>query len=498
MKTSGDLSATPCHKLFYLRERASGEKLGSMIFSGPDTTLFLALSMACFSANAAEELWKAGVASSDITPTQRLWAAGYASRTNMIDGKATSLWVKALALEDKEGNRGVFVTSDLLGIPQSVYQHTCASLKEKFGLNPEQIILSASHTHCAPVLRNALYDIYPFDESALPGIEKYTADLEAKMVDTVGRALTNLAPARLASGQGTAGFAVNRRNNSETDVPALIAEGALKGPVDHSVPVLAVFTPGGDLKVVLFGYACHNTVMDFYKWSGDYAGYAQIALERSHPGATCACFSLWVAAAIKIRCPGARCTCLNAMATCWPRRSRKCCSRIRARWRPSCAPRSKCSRFISGPRQRKPNSRNCKPPVPPSFNAGPRACWRNSKWASRSSANTNIRCKPRQLGGRQLLLTLGGEPVVDYSLRFKGRFGPQTWVAGYCNDVMNYIPSLRVLKEDKPPLASPFYGYEGARATMAYGLPAFRWADDIEELVNSGAERVVTRVRVRE
>ena len=117
-------------------------------------------------------------------------------------------------------------------------------------------------------------------------IEKYSDDLEAKMVETVGKAIADLAPARLAAGQGTAGFAVNRRNNLEPDVPRLIAQGALKGPVDHSVPVLAVYLPDGKLKAVLFGYACHNTVMDFYKWCGDYAGFAQLALEKSHPDAT--------------------------------------------------------------------------------------------------------------------------------------------------------------------------------------------------------------------
>ena len=38
-------------------------------------------------------------------------------------------------------------------------------------------------------------------------------------------------------------------------------------------------------------------------------------------------------------------------------------------------------------------------------------------------------------------ITLGGEVVVDYSLRLKKELGPATWVAGYTNDVMAYIPS---------------------------------------------------------
>jgi hypothetical protein len=62
--------------------------------------------------------------------------------------------------------------------------------------------------------------------------------------------------------------------------------------------------------------------------------------------------------------------------------------------------------------------------------------------------------------------------VVDFSLRLKREAGPNTtWVAGYANDVMAYIPSLRVLKEG---------GYEGARAMIYYGQPA-SWSTAVEE-----------------
>ena len=123
------------------------------------------------------------------------------------------------------------------------------------------------------------------------------------------------------------------------------------------------------------------------------------------------------------------------------------------------------------------------------------------RWATRLLADLKagkpfIRTYPLpvqawQFGGQQLLITLGGEPVVDYALKFKQEFGPQTWVAGYCNDVMTYIPSLRVLNEDKPPLASPLWGYEGSQAMKVLGLPAYRWADDVEDLVTASARRLV-------
>ena len=36
---------------------------------------------------------------------------------------------------------------------------------------------------------------------------------------------------------------------------------------------------------MVFGYACHNTTLDGYQWCGDYAGYAQIGVEKAFPGA---------------------------------------------------------------------------------------------------------------------------------------------------------------------------------------------------------------------
>jgi hypothetical protein len=440
-----------------------------------------------------QPLWKAGTARANITPTQPLWMAGFASRTNPATGKFTDLWIKVLAIEDGRGHRAIILTSDLLGVPQSIYQHTCAALKDKFALEPDQILLSASHTHCGPVLRGALHDIYPLDQNQIALIENYSADFEGKIVETVGKALADLAPARLAAGQGTAGFAVNRRNNLEPDVPKLIAQGALKGPVDHTVPVLAVYLPDGKLKVVLFGYACHNTVMDFYKWCGDYAGFAQLALEKSHPD-TAAMFFMGCGAD------------QNAL----PRRKLELAERYGNMLAAAVE-----EALLAPPHTLAPELRTAMEMVtlhlgpPPTeaelekFATDKTAMIR--RWATRLLADLKagkpfIRTYPLpvqawQFGGQQLLITLGGEPVVDWALKFKQEFGPQTWVAGYCNDVMNYIPSLRVLKEDVPPLAQGRWGYEGAQATIVYGMPASRWAEDVEDSVNAGAKRVVGMLR---
>jgi hypothetical protein len=67
-----------------------------------------------------------------------------------------------------------------------------------------------------------------------------------------------------------------------------------------------------------------------------------------------------------------------------------------------------------------------------------------------------------RLGDGPHWVFLGGEVVVDFAGRLKSELGPgRTWVVGYCNDVMAYIASRRVLAEG---------GYEGAGAMVYYRL----------------------------
>ena len=76
-------------------------------------------------------------------------------------------------------------------------------------------------------------------------------------------------------------FAMNRRQPTDKGV---INGVNPDGPVDHDVPVIKIATSDGKLKAILFGYACHNTTSNTYLINGDYAGFAQIELEKSNPG----------------------------------------------------------------------------------------------------------------------------------------------------------------------------------------------------------------------
>jgi len=87
--------------------------------------------------------------------------------------------------------------------------------------------------------------------------------------------------------------------------------------------------------------------------------------------------------------------------------------------------------------------------------------------------------------GRGLtFVALGGEVVVDYSLRLKQEHGfDHTWVAGYSNDVLAYIPSRRVLMEG---------GYEGGDSMIYFGRPA-PFGAAVEEII---VEKVADLVRL--
>ena len=81
-----------------------------------------------------------------------------------------------------------------------------------------------------------------------------------------------------------------------------------------------------------------------------------------------------------------------------------------------------------------------------------------------------------------LVIGMGAETVVDYALRFKKQYGPDTWVCGYADDMIAYIPSRRVWEEG---------GYEGGSNLYEYGRPAFRWAGDIEDRIAATVDAVL-------
>ena len=216
--------------------------------------------------------WQAGASAVSLTPTEPIWMAGYAARTRPSEGVRQDIWAKALALRDDNNNTAVVVTLDLVGVRRRMAEAIAASVQKKHGIPRERVWFNASHTHSAPLVGdNSSYQLGEYTDKQRPVIQRYAGKVAADIEAAIDKAIAALAPATLHFDQGLAGFAVNRRRVGHREYP---------GPVDHDVPVLSVRGMDGQLRAVLFGYACHNTVLGDYMINGDYAGYAQAELQR--------------------------------------------------------------------------------------------------------------------------------------------------------------------------------------------------------------------------
>ena len=428
--------------------------------------------------------WKAGIARAVITPEKAVWLAGYGSK-RAPDGKLHDLWMKALALEDATGRRVVLITSDFQGVPKGMSDRAFELIRKQHGLAREQVMFTFSHNHCGPRLGDDLVDYYPVEDEQVALVNEYTALMVTRVVALVGEALAKLVPARLQTGEGKATFAVNRRNNREADVPALLASGTpLKGPVDHTVPVMTVTRPDGRLAAILFGYACHPTTLSFLTWCGDYPGFAQLELEKNRPGTT---------AMFVNTCGGDQ----NPL----PRRSVELCERyghllavgveeaLQRPLQPVSVGLRTAFELVELP-YLKVVTREELTPLLKDTNAI------RARWAARMLQKLDALEKfsdsypypihAWRLGAEMLIIGQGAETVVDYALRFKREFGPGTWVCGYTDDMISYIPSRRVWEEG---------GYEGGPNLYEYGRPAFRWAGDIEDRIAASVHKLVKQVR---
>ena len=430
------------------------------------------------SRSAAPTALMAGTASIDITPEKGLWMAGFARRSQPAQGTALPLRAKALALRYGDGRPAVLVTTDLLGLTARLTDAVAREVRERTGIPRSHLLFTASHSHCGPVVDEQLAVAYDLSPEQWRGIRTYTAALEKKLVDLAVAAASTLRPATLAFARGKAAFARNRRVQFSPD-----------GPVDHSVPILRVNDEDGALRAAVFGYACHNTTLQdqFVEYHGDYAGVAQAELERRHPGAT----ALFVAGCGADANPNPRGTLAlveahgralaDAVDRTLPRASPLTqglrtsfatvtlpyeTAEVRRRWRTGLNIEEVYLRRYDALMQSV-AARNGRLPA---VQAAPVQVWQFGQHTKATA------------GSALTLIALGGEPVVDYALRFAREYPDrQLWAAGYSNDVFGYLPSRRIREEG---------GYEGADAMIYYGRPG-PFTPDVEERIVREVRRLV-------
>jgi neutral ceramidase len=394
--------------------------------------------------------WKVGLARESITPPRPVVLLGYGDRTGPFESVAEEIYAKALALEDRRGQRAVIVTADLVGFQAAVVTNeVCRRIQEKTGLPRRQLLFNASHTHTGPLVSldpwaqaNSVAHA-PLTVGDVRETVAYTEDLREKLVQLVCDALARLEPARLAWGMGQVDFPTSRRLPQGGRI---VMSDNLAGTTDRAVPVLRVESPDGRLRAVLFGCACHNTALTGRDnvIAGDYAGFAQQHIEGQHPQ---------VQAMFMSGC--------GADANPSPRGSFQIARRHGA------ALGSEVCRVLDAPLQ----------PIQAALTTGYREVDLPLQALSRTELETRAGLPSAeavmarhmlgeldrgqtlpttyraplavwQFGDDLTLVALPAEPVADYVSLLGRKLGrDKLWVAGFNNDCFGYLPTAQVVRE---------------------------------------------------
>jgi len=427
--------------------------------------------------------WQAGAAKADITPTESVPLAGYGGKTRMSQRVEHPIWLKALALKDDTGATSVLVTADLVGLSDKMVAIIAKAALEKHGIARERLILNTSHNHSCPVTADVLWLYYEFTPEEAAVKDRYTAMVYAKYEEVIGAAIANLAPAELAFDQGLAGVAVNRRRSRGPE------SRALGGQVDQDVPVITV-KAGNELKAIVFGYSCHTTALGGLSINGDYAGFAQLELEKSFPGSVAMFVQNCGGDANPL--PRIRGKDLEAteLASMYGKVLAEAARQVIA---------SKMNP-LSGPLRASMGETELllQPGIPleelkqrvPNLTGMPKREFEHfiRQYETLGSPPDRVKYPVQvwRIGSDFQFIALTGETVVDYSLKFKATYGwNTTWVCGYNNDLTSYVPSLRVLKEG---------GYEGVTGMFEYGHRA-PYAETVEERITTKVDELMKQAK---
>ena len=462
-------------------------------------TLAMALFCAATFALPAFGQWKAGAASVDITPPLPMWMSGYGNRTRPANSVALKMNAKALALEDATGRVVVIVTADLLGIPRVLRQGVEAKVQLRYHISPESLLLNASHTHCGPELRGVETVLSRADATRMKTVAAYQAATEEHLVGVIGDALARREPAGLFYGQARAGFAMNRRANYKLS-PSDIRYGKVPdpdGPVDHAVPILQMKSTDGKMKAVLFGYACHNTTSGEDMFHGDYAGFAQAALEATYPGTV----ALFMQGCAGDQNPYPRHnmssgrTSIDVAKLHGQTLALAVEAGLNAFPRPISGPLRAVMENVALPYLPAPTREQLKTRMASESKLDREYAQILMEVLDRDGrlpTNYDYPIQVLQFGSDLTLVALASETVVDFSHRLKRELpGPAVWVAGYSNDFMGYIPSRRIWKEG---------GYEGGGSLTYYASTLWRvihpniWDPAVEDLIVGKVHELARKV----
>ena len=200
--------------------------------------LMLSLLLSSSLQAAAPETLLVGAASVDVSGVPGPDLDGYLARVQPSTYIRTPLFARAVYLENQSETL-VWLVVDSLGLSTEIATTVKTALASEFGIEPWRIVISATHTHSAPVV-SPLSLIGTFKRSD----EYIESVLIPGLLKAARNAKSSAEECSMVSATGEIDLAIDRR-------------GRASKHVDKRVPAVGFKRADGSFKTVLLGYTMH-------------------------------------------------------------------------------------------------------------------------------------------------------------------------------------------------------------------------------------------------
>jgi len=220
----------------------------------------------------------AGAARVKLQPPIGIAMIGYGNRVGRSTGIHDDLAAQALVIGDGT-NKAAIVSVDVLAIGPRIADEICARLAAATDISRDGILICATHTHSGP-----MFNIWatPQSDARDAGPERdleWERALPGKIADAVCEANQRLTPATIRAASTPFTFGTNRRLHMPDGDTILAANYA--GVADDEAQLLGVYDPSGNPIAFVINYPCHGVVLceDNLLYSRDWMGFALDELE---------------------------------------------------------------------------------------------------------------------------------------------------------------------------------------------------------------------------
>ncbi len=222
----------------------------------------------------------AGSARRVINPLLGTGKAGLRLFGEPIQAIESDLTATVLVLVNDD-TKVALIAADLCIMSMAEARESRVAVAEALGIPVSRVLLNLSHTHSAPALPEfmAMTD----GSEDVPFRERYKRDLTRWLVEASVEANDRLQPARIGCGWGESSIGVYRREIRDgRDVLGEVPDH----PIDTSVGVIRVDDLDGNPITTLFRYSAHTVTVGSRSMvaSPDYPGPAREVIERNLGG----------------------------------------------------------------------------------------------------------------------------------------------------------------------------------------------------------------------